>query len=129
MFKPFKARHSIRSPVKFRSPMVQKKQNNRIKEIGVGSPEPRVQSDPPTSIQKNPNKTGKATMISLESTKTSGEGESPKTPLSPIHKDEGEIQGKGMGEIIPSPVDPPPVTVETDDIKLESDDALDKLIS
>ena len=97
MFKPFKARYSIRSPVKFRSPIMQKKRRSQIKEVGIGSPEPREQSEPPTSIRKNPNKTSKATVISPESAKTSGEGESPKTPLSPIREDEGEVQDKGMG--------------------------------
>ena len=105
MFKTFKARYSIRSPVKFRSPMVKKKRSSRIKGIGMGSPDPRAASDPPseqsgvpTAIQENPDKTSKATMISPESTKTGDEGESPKTPLSPIREDDGEDQSEGVGE-------------------------------
>ena len=72
----------------------------------MSSGPPREQSDPPTSIQQNPNKTNKATMISPESTKTGDEGESPKTPLSPIREDDGEDQSEGVGETIPSSVDP-----------------------
>ena len=120
MFKTFKERHSIRSPVKFRSPMVKKKRSTKIKGVGMGSPEPlaasnppREQSEPPTAIRENPNKTSKATMISPESTKTSGEEESPKTPLSSIREEVGEEQTEGVGETIPSSVDPPVVVVES----------------
>ena len=135
MFKTFKARYSIRSPVKFRSPMVKKKRSKSIKGIGMGSPEPRAASDPPreqsgppTAIQENPDKTRKATMISPESTKTSGKGENPKTPFSPIREENGEDQTEGVDETTPKSGDPPVMVVEPDDVTTKSEETLDSLL-
>ena len=115
--------------------MVKKKRSKSIKGIGMGSPEPHAASDPPreqsgtpTAIQENPDKTSKATMISPESTKTSGKGESSKTPLPPIREENGEDQTEGVDETIPSSVDPPVVVVEPDDVTTKSEETLDSLV-